>query len=145
MSAAFPKIPNSSIAGGSVRLRPHHALCAQFFVGKGYSEEFTEHMYAILAALDRGAEVALTDGCDAICTACPHNVGGVCETDAKVNAIDRRAIEAMGLAFGDMLSWDALSALAAERILTPGRLSAICRDCEWIDLCESMCKKPDRG
>ena len=36
-------------------IRPHHALCAQFFEGKGYSERFVGHMYQILA--DRLTEV----------------------------------------------------------------------------------------
>ena len=54
-------------------LRPHHALCAQFFVGKGYSAQFVEHMKRVLSELDRGADVTLTDGCDAICAGCPNN------------------------------------------------------------------------
>ena len=116
-------------------LRPHHALCAQFFVGKGYSAQFVEHMKRVLSELDRGADVTLTDGCDAICAGCPNNRDGVCETDEKVRTIDRRAIEAMGITFGDTLPWHALSALAKNRIIAAGALPEVCRSCEWIDLC----------
>ena len=119
-----------------INLRPHHALCAQFFVGKGYSEQFVAHMYAILNELDRGAAVTLVDGCDAICAGCPNNRDGVCETDEKVKAIDRRAIEAMGLCFFDTLPWSDLSALAGEKILAAEKLGAVCRDCEWIGICD---------
>ena len=50
-----------------MRIRPHHALCAQFFVGKGYSEQFVEHMCRVLAELGRnGALVTLTVECDDI-------------------------------------------------------------------------------
>ena len=117
-------------------IRPHHALCAQFFEGKGYSEQFVAHMYAILSELDRGAGVTLVDGCDAICAGCPNNRDGVCETDEKVKSIDARAIEAMGLRFCDTLPWSGLSALAREKIIAAGKLKEICRDCEWIGICE---------
>jgi hypothetical protein len=56
----------------SLKLRPHHALRAQFFEGKGYSEAFVAHMYGILSELDRGASVTFVDGCDAICAGCPN-------------------------------------------------------------------------
>lgn len=118
-------------------LRPHHALCAQFFVGKGYSEAFVAHMRRVLTALDHpGACVSLVDACDGICADCPNNRNGVCETDAKVRAIDRRALAAMGLSFGDTLLWRDLCELAKRKILTPNRLSAVCGDCEWIDVCQ---------
>ena len=118
-----------------INLRPHHALCAQFFEGKGYSEQFVAHMYGVLSALERGACVTIADGCDCICIGCPNNRNGVCETDEKVKAIDRRVMEAMGLSYGETLSWRELSALAKERVILPGRLSDVCRDCEWIDVC----------
>ena len=117
-------------------LRPHHALCAQFFEGKGYSEAFVAHMYGVLAALERDGVVTLTDECDAICAGCPNNKGGVCETDEKVKAIDRRAIEAMGVRFGDTLPWRELSTLAKEKIVAAGKLKDVCCDCEWIGICE---------
>ncbi len=130
----------------SLQLRPHHALCAQFFEGKGYSEAFVGHMRAILAALGGdGASVTLTGDCDAICSRCPNNRDGVCETDEKVKAIDRRAIEAMGLSFGETLPWRALSALAKEKILAAGTLSDVCRDCEWIGLCADAAARNGKG
>ena len=119
-----------------MHIRPHHAVCAQFFVGKGYSAAFVDHMYRILAALDcDGAVVTLTDGCDAICSACPENRDGVCRSEQKVHSIDRRAIEAMGCRFGDTLPWQTLTALARDNIITPQKLLEICRDCEWIGIC----------
>ena len=120
----------------SLNLRPHHALCAQFFEGKGYSEAFVAHMYGVLKELECGAAVTLVDGCDAICAGCPNERDGACETDEKVRAIDRRAIEAMGVRFGDTLPWRDLSALAKDRIIAVGKLKDVCRDCEWIGVCE---------
>jgi Uncharacterized conserved protein len=118
-----------------INLRPHHALCAQFFEGKGYSASFVAHMSGVLSELERGACVTLVDACDAICAGCPNSRDGVCETEEKVKAIDRRAIEAMGLSFGDTLPWHALKAHARDRIVAAGTLIDVCRDCEWIGVC----------
>ena len=119
-----------------VLLRPHHALCAQFFVGKGYDERFVQHMSAVLAALNGGdAAVTLTDGCDVICAACPHKVGGTCDTEEKVRGIDERAVEALALRFGDTLPWRALCERAQREIIRPGKLRCVCRDCQWIGIC----------
>ena len=37
-----------------MNLRVHHLLCAPLYVGKGYSEKFTENMDAIVARLKEG-------------------------------------------------------------------------------------------
>lgn len=123
-----------------MEIRPHHILCAHFFVGKGYSVQFVEHMKKTLVALNRsGAAVTLTSDCDELCKRCPNNQNGVCDVDGKVRAIDRRAIEAMRLHFGQTALWSDLYLLTERRILEPGMLQDVCRDCEWIDLCKAMC------
>ena len=120
------------------RIRPHHALCAQFFIGKGYSPQFVEHMYRTLQELGQeGSKVVLTDGCDHICTACPNNIGGVCETDDKVRAIDGRALEAMGLKYGDSVQWRELCTLAKKNVIDSGKLKEVCGNCEWMDICSA--------
>lgn len=119
-----------------MNVRPHHALCAQFFEGKGYSPAFVEHMTQTLEALDReGTLVALTEGTDEICAGCPNNRNGICETEEKVRGIDRRALRAMGLAPGDVLPWETLCQCARDHIIAPGRLREICVDCQWIHVC----------
>ena len=122
----------------NMEIRPHHALCAHFFVGKGYSEQFVEHMIKTLAALNcDGAVVTLTNKCDELCKQCPNNRNGACESDDKVRAIDIRAIEAMRLHFGETVLWSDLYSLAEHRVLEPGMLKEVCGDCEWIDLCKN--------
>ena len=119
-----------------MRIRPHHALCAQSFKGRGYNERFVENMRAVLTALDGGkATVTLTDGCDVICSGCPHNDNGICQADGKVRGIDGRAAEALGVRFGDTLPWRELCRKAESTMRIPGKLMEICRDCEWIDFC----------
>ena len=125
-----------------MEIRPHHVLCAHFFIGKGYDEQFVEHMKKTLAALNHsGAAVTLTSECDELCRQCPNNQNGVCDADCKVRAIDRRVIEALWIHFGETVLWSDLYLLAERRILEPGMLKDVCRDCEWIALCKAMCSE----
>ena len=59
---------NSSQCTGisELHLRPHHLLCLQTFVGRGYSEEFVEHMTLVKRQLadDPGTPITLVHGAD---------------------------------------------------------------------------------
>ena len=39
----------TKLTTSALTMRPHHALCALFFEGKGYSPAFIENMTALLA------------------------------------------------------------------------------------------------
>lgn len=125
-----------------MEIRPHHALCAQFFEGKGYSEPFAEHMRRVLTALkNTDAVVTLTGGCDCICAGCPNHNNGVCTSDDKVKEIDARAADKMGLTAGDTVRWSRLCELAEQTVIRPGLLREVCGDCEWIGLCAGKARK----
>ena len=73
------------------RIRPHHGMCLYFFEGKGYSSTFSEHMAQVKEELLQNngeALLELVTRTDDICSACPHNLNGNCETYGKVNAYD---------------------------------------------------------
>ena len=126
----------------SIKLRPHHALCAQFFEGKGYSDRFTKHMSSVLASLkSTDTVVMITSGCDCICAGCPNQINGVCTSDEKVKGIDRRAVNKMDLDFGANVRWSKLCGLAVQTIIRPGLLRDVCCGCEWIGLCAGKEKK----
>ena len=38
-------------------IRPHHGMCLAFFIGNGYSNEFTAHMQEMLDLFTKGADV----------------------------------------------------------------------------------------
>lgn len=40
-------------------LRPHHGMCFQFYEGKGYSEDFTDHMGRIIKECEANPEQKL--------------------------------------------------------------------------------------
>lgn len=117
-------------------LRPHHALCIRFFEGKGYSREFIRHMADVIETIGRDdPAITLVDGCDILCSECPHNTGGVCDHDKKVQGIDQRALELTGLSIGDVLPRHDLLLRAYDSIIKAGRLKEVCRDCQWLSIC----------
>ena len=120
-----------------ILLRPHHALCIRFFEGKGYSEAFIRHMTDVIDMLQRDdPAITLVDGCDILCEQCPHNTGGVCDHDEKVRGIDQRALEKMALPVGSVLPWHECYTRAYDSIIKAGRLKEVCRDCQWLSICE---------
>lgn len=120
------------------RIRPHHGMCLHFFEGKGYSSTFSEHMAQVKEELLQNngeALLELVTRTDDICSACPHNLNGNCETYGKVNAYDAGVLAYCGLESGQKLSFHELEALVETRILHAGHGREICGDCEWSSIC----------
>ena len=122
-------------------LRPHHGMCLAYFAGYGYSDTFTAHLAALLAALAPDTPVRLTVEVDAVCAACPRSKGGVCETADQVAGYDRKVLALCGLREGDTLPFGHFTGLVQARILTPGLRSAVCGGCRWEDICA---RRPSR-
>lgn len=118
-----------------MKLRPHHLLCIQNFTGKGYSDAFTAHMTEIIDQLEKDPEVELVEGCDELCSACPHNVDEICNSEEKVNRYDKCVLEACGLAYGECRSWSVLAGMAKEYVFLTDRFEEICSDCQWYGIC----------
>lgn len=121
-----------------MKLRPHHALCIRFFEGKGYSQQFTENMRIVTDSLKAGDPlIELTLSADIICSACPHNIGGVCDSYDKVSRYDAAVLKALSLEQGSALHWSELSQSVCDNILSRKKLGSICGDCAWQDICLS--------
>jgi hypothetical protein len=118
------------------------------FRGLGYSPAFVENMRRVvaLAFSDDAVMVELTDGCDAICWACPHRRDGECAAPGskagRVRVRDRLVLSGLGLAAGARLDSLSLRSLVVEKI-TPSELPAICAGCEWLPL--GYCTEGLRG
>ncbi len=120
----------------SVKLRPHHSMCIQFFVGNGYSNEFVEHMRKVIYFLEQNDPfVILVESSDVICTECPHERNEICENEDKVAAIDCRCKIAAGIGDAKAIRWSELKKTVNERIIRCGKLSEICNDCCWKKIC----------
>lgn len=120
----------------SVEIRPHHGLCAEFFVGKGYSDEFAENMAAVLKMLDENDPQTVPKAdMDLICGHCPNNKGDCCTSEEKVRRYDKKVLEICGIPEGTALSWAEYRRLLRGKIIEAGRLKEVCGDCRWADIC----------
>ncbi len=120
-----------------MKLRPHHLLCINFFVGKGYDKKFTQNMNNIINELraNQKSQVFLTCSKDSICECCPNLSGETCVTDEKVSAYDRRVLETCGLSPEHSYSFHYLAKSVDKNILSQNLLPRICKDCSWLSLC----------
>ena len=120
----------------SFELRPHHGLCIAFFEGKGYSSAFVRHMTEMVKILNaNNPEIRLVLHTDAVCSACPHNQNQICESHRKVICYDNAVLHFCGLQENQTLLWKEFQNLVFLYILRKGRLSAVCKDCQWQWLC----------
>ena len=118
-------------------LRPHHGMCFQFYEGKGYSEDFTDHMGRIIREMesDPSQMVRLKVMTDIVCENCPNNEAGECTTADKVKRYDEEVLKACGLAEGDEISFAEFTELVREKIIDAGNRIDICGDCSWDYIC----------
>lgn len=120
------------------RIRPHHGMCLYFFEGKGYSEGFTKHMAEVkewLLGKNGPSFLKLVGATDEICSACPHNKGGSCESAEKVDRYDAGVLKYTGLTAGQEMTFAEFERIVEEKILQPGYGKTICGDCQWRDIC----------
>lgn len=121
-------------------LRPHHLLCIQKFVGKGYNYDFTEHMKYIVSVLKNNPKTSinLIDSCDELCLKCPNNQKGVCTSIEKVSFLDRGVIDICKFSFGDTISFDKALIKARDMILNTDKFDFLCSSCQWYSVCKNI-------
>ena len=126
-----------------LKLRPHHLLCLQKYVGKGYDRTFTLKMNAVAQTLksNPNTQIELVVGMDDLCCSCPNNMGDRCSSQDKVCNMDEKAIKACDLGYGSVYAWRDVAERAKSTVLQTDKFYAICGDCEWLELC----KKVDKG
>lgn len=118
------------------KLRPHHGICIQKFIGRGYSEDFVKNMTELIAYLN--AENPLLEvacGCDEICKGCPDLTDGRCKSEEKAERIDRDCLAAVKLADGRAIRYKDYAELVRRKIIASGKGKEICADCQWRSLC----------
>ena len=121
-------------------LRPHHGMCFQFYAGKGYSADFTDHMGKVIKEFADAPwqKIRLMVVADVVCENCPHNESGICTSQEKVRRYDEEVLRACGLTEGDIIPYAEFLGLVKDRIITSGRRGEICADCSWDCICREM-------
>lgn len=124
-------------------LRPHHLLCIQHYVGRGYDEAFTQHMDQVTESLRQHPDqlVQITAACDELCTACPNKEGDSCNSPDKVNNMDEAVRTLCKIQTGDVFTWEVVKDLAKKKILLNGSFEKVCGNCNWYELCKSVQQK----
>ena len=124
-------------------LRPHHGMCFQFYEGKGYSPDFTDHMGKVIEAFEDAPqqEVRLITVEDIFCENCPNNKTGICVSQDKVSRYDEEVMKACGISEGVVMPYTDYLTLVRERIINRNLRSTICGDCSWDYICRE--KEPN--
>jgi hypothetical protein len=117
-------------------LRPHHLLCAKNFIGKGYSPEFVENFKQILARLEAGEEFEITNNHDAICAACPNLQNNLCQSQTKIETLDKNHSKLLGVIEGNKLTWQEAQELIRNKIADIN-FQQLCSGCEWVIICQN--------
>lgn len=113
------------------------------YVGKGYSQAFTDNYDTIVARLAAGEDIIMQEGPDEICqplldTADPH-----CHRPS-VEARDAQALHDVGhvlgrtLHVGDIVSLDGAGLERLRQAFLEGVTRTACTGCEWFDLCTAV-------
>ena len=123
----------------TICLRPHHGICIQNFIGKGYSEEFTTNMKAVISMLesDPDSTVHLISDNDVLCRHCPHNKGQ-CDSIDKVRNLDKQCLAICNLQSGTDIKWSEFKHTVNTQILMTDAFDNVCGKCEWFDLCKGI-------
>ena len=133
----------------TLHLRPHHLLCLQTFVGRGYSDEFVSRMTLVKRQLteDPDTPIVLVIGADDLCAHCPNCVEGKC-TSEKPALFDRLVAEKL-IHMQDAGNLDRpadhttqmqLAGIPEELHISPDLIEQCCPDCQWKELCISVCR-----
>ena len=122
-----------------IRLRAHHLLCIQKFVGEGYDGVFTQNLAKIVTYLRAHPETEITviEGCDEVCKSCPNNVGETCTDGEKITELDGGVLDTCKLICGERDTWKNLSNRARELIFKTDKFEKICGACQWYNLCKN--------
>ncbi|MCR5415351.1 MAG: DUF1284 domain-containing protein [Pseudobutyrivibrio sp.] len=118
-------------------LRPHHGMCFQFYEGKGYSKDFTDHMGRVIKEMENAPEqkITLTVSTDLVCSNCPNNEENKCNSFGQVKRYDEGVLQACGLEDGESISYENFIKVVKEKVIDTGVRKKICGDCGWNYIC----------
>lgn len=121
----------------TICLRPHHGICIQNFIGKGYNKEFINNMWTIINKLESNHDciIHLVSNNDVLCNHCPHN-NGECDSIEKVRSLDELCLKMCGLSAGSYIKWSTFQHIVNKQILTTDAFDNVCGKCEWFNLCK---------
>ena len=122
-----------------VLLRPHHIVCIQHFIGKGYDRKFVSNMKSVVKLLAANPWISVVMGADSLCAECPHNDGGICSEQERVVRMDAKCADILSISDGELVRYFSAADNIKNYIEKNDALPIVCGDCEWFDLCMRVC------
>lgn len=117
-----------------MRLRYHHLFCTSLYQGKGYSDEFNQHMEKVVEQLrnDPDIRIELVAEPDVICEHCPNRTSrNTCsERENRIQKKDEIIRDAVFEASGTKWNYQDAQKKAIHR-LTEEMFEACCGSCNW--------------
>lgn len=120
-----------------MKIRAHHGMCLAYFEGKGYSDDFCNHMQQIVEQLKDNPIIQVVAESDLLCSRCPNLKNNICNTPDVVYRYDSQVLSLCGLTTNDVLTWKEFSSLVNDNILSCDKRKNICGTCQWNDICSS--------
>lgn len=130
----------------TIKIRPHHLLCLQFYVGRGYNENFVNNLNDIISNLNsNNYEIILVDGNDDICKCCPNLINNVCKDINKVKEYDKNILNLSHLDY-KQYKYDKVKDIIKRNIIDANiNLNIICKNCCWLTICNKIKKEKTNG
>ena len=116
-------------------IRAHHGMCLAYFKGVGYSNAFVEHMTKLQNDVKNNPPVCVTDSVDDICSTCPNNENGICNSNKKVINYDSKVLSLCKIERNTVLPFKEFQKLVFDNIINCGKRTQVCGDCEWSGIC----------
>lgn len=117
-----------------MKLRAHHILCIQGYMGNGYNENFTKNMDSIVnhLKLNPKSKITIIDSIDCICSECPNNINNThCQTQHKVKTLDSNIINSLKLKKNKTYTYNEILEILTNN-LSIETFNHICSTCQWF-------------
>lgn len=127
-----------------LKIRPHHLICMQAYMGKGYSREFEENMSFVVESLEKNKKqiIKVIERNDDICSKCPNSISGIkCISNDKVLSIDNKVLKELDLEPGEYTYISLLDRVKEK--MNKNVFKNICSECDWyeLEICSNIFKE----
>lgn len=138
-----------------IRFRAHHLLCMLTYIGKGYSQSFTDNYDRIINQLNMGDKtIELINGPDDMCAPrlCDENDTNCHCRENHIDDIDQEALsdirkmpEFMDLQVGHRIQITENLIKSLRKAYKDNTIRTACIGCEWKDLCDGIAHDNFKG
>ena len=137
-----------------IKFRPHHFLCVLTYIGKGYSQNFTDNFDALVDQLNSGInKIQLVSGPDDICTPRLCDKNDICHCyDAQMTQTDIRALNDLrhlksfeNIQIGSVITLTQDIIKDMRQAYKANAIRTACKDCEWFDICTDISQNNFNG